>query len=55
MWVEFTSDFTWTPPENKRIRIAFKKGMRIFVRRKCAAAALEASKAVESTRPTENE
>lgn len=50
MWLEFTETFSWTPPENKRVRIVFKKGRKYFVRRQCAAEALAAGKAVKSAR-----
>lgn len=46
MRVEFTRDFDWSPPEKRgRIHIAFKRGMRLTVRRICAEAAIAAGAA----------
>lgn len=46
MWVRFIRDFDWHPPEKKgRVHIAYKAGMRLLVRRKCAADAIAAGAA----------
>jgi hypothetical protein len=46
MWVRFVSDFDWYPPEKKgRVHVAYKAGMRLLVRRKCAADAIAAGAA----------
>jgi len=52
-WVLFTSDFDWRPPEKKgRVTIAYKAGMKIFVRATCAADAIAAGAAEPSTKET---
>lgn len=50
-WVRFTSDFDFRPPERRRVRIAYKAGMVLFVRRCCATLAFEKGRAVPSERP----
>lgn len=48
-WVEFVEPFMWRPIP--KITIAYKKGMRLFVTRACAAESIRKGKAVPSTRP----
>lgn len=52
MWIRFTRNFDWEPPELKgRAVTAYKAGMERFVRRNCAEAALAAGAAVRTGRP----
>lgn len=52
MWVKFTHDFYWSPPERgNRVRIWYKTGMTIFVRRACAEEALRKGVAEKTVRP----
>lgn len=52
MWVRFLRDFDWSPSEaHGRVTVRFKAGDIHFVRRACAAAALEAGAAEEVERP----
>lgn len=48
-WVEFVDDFRWTPIP--KVSVMYKKGMRLFVTRACAAASIGKEKAVPSTKP----
>lgn len=50
-WVSFTRNYDWRPPEEPRIVIAFKTGMRVPVRRKCADDAVAAGAAERIERP----
>jgi hypothetical protein len=47
MRVRFTSSFDWTPPEDRRITLAFKAGAELTVRRECGKDAVAAGKAVD--------
>lgn len=51
-WVEFTNDFNWRPKAN--VIVAFKRGLKVFVTRRCAQTAIEAGKAVITVRPRDN-
>lgn len=52
MWVLFSRNWTWIPHgQRRRPEIAFKPGTRVRVTSACAAAALEAGAAVESSNP----
>lgn len=47
-WVKFLSDFNWSPPERRgRVTIAYVRGMKLLVRRKCAEQAVAAGAAIE--------
>lgn len=49
--VTFTKDFDWSPPErNGRVHIAYKAGMTMTVRRKCAEDAIAAGAAILETK-----
>ena len=46
-WVRFTRDFDWDVPErNRRVTIAYKRGMKRLVRTACAQEAIRAGAAV---------
>ncbi|MFG1417020.1 hypothetical protein V5F38_04280 [Xanthobacter sp. V0B-10] len=52
MWLHFTREFWWSPPERAgRITLRFLAGSTHFVRRLCAAAALAEGAAEQTTRP----
>jgi hypothetical protein len=52
MWVRFTSDFDWRPPERKgTVTVAYRAGMTKYVRKACAEAAIAAGKAQPTDRP----
>lgn len=51
MWVRFTQDFAWSPPEKRgRVIIEYRTGMTLFVRRKCAEKAIAAGVAEAVTK-----
>lgn len=50
-WVLFTGDFDWSP--SRAVTVAYKAGMRLFVKREVADAAIGAGKAKPSSRPRE--
>lgn len=55
MWIAFSRDFTWSPPEKSgRVQIEFRSGMTLFVRRKCAEEAIAADAAEPITKETTN-
>jgi hypothetical protein len=47
MRVRFTSSFDWTPPEDRRITLAFKAGAELTVRRECGQDAVAKGAAVD--------
>lgn len=51
MWVKFIGEYVFTPPENKRVRVVYKKGTKMLVRRVCAIGAIAAGKAYLIPRP----
>lgn len=52
MWLHFTREFWWSPPERDgRVTLRFPAGATLFVRRLCAAAALAEGAAEQTTRP----
>jgi hypothetical protein len=55
MRVTFLRDFDWKPPEkNGRVTIAFKAGMCLLVRKRCAADAIAAGAAEPLTKENDN-
>jgi len=51
MWVRFTRDFDWSPPETGgRVTMAYKAGMKLMVRRQCADEAIAKRAAIVEER-----
>lgn len=53
MWVRFVRDFDFSPKPS--VTVAYKQGMRLFVTRAAADAAIGAGAAVASRRPRKTE
>lgn len=51
MHVRFTDDFDYTPSDDHRILIEYRKGHELTVRREAGEAAIAAGKAVEIKAP----
>jgi hypothetical protein len=51
MWVKFTGEFAFRPPEKPKVKILFKPGTLAFVRRICAFDAIARGRAVPAKRP----
>lgn len=50
MWIEFTSDYDWRPPEKPNSHVAYKAGMIVFVRKQCGLDAIAGDFAQASTK-----
>lgn len=50
-WLAFSRDYTFTPPEDRRVSIKFKAGNRYRVRAACAATAVSAGAAMRIKTP----
>ncbi|RYE57626.1 MAG: hypothetical protein EOP20_07140 [Hyphomicrobiales bacterium] len=55
MHVRFTANFDYTPSEDRRSTIAYKKGFEGSVRRECGEAAIAEKKAEEIVAPAREE
>lgn len=47
-WLEFTQDFDFTPPEERRVTIAYKAGSTVFVPTAHADAAIASGAAIKA-------
>lgn len=55
MWVRFIEDYDCTPELDRRRTVAFKRGMRVSVKRECGDAAIAAGKAEKCSSPRQEE